>query len=531
MKTPARNSGKLFATPRITLSLLTALVAVASLLFISSCKEDEDAPPELTIASISPSTGGAGTVVEITGTGFSTTAAANEVTLTSKVCPVPAATLTKLTITIPEEAGSGNITVKVGTKTTQSSTFTFIPAAIPLTVSAINPTTGPKNTIVTITGTGFNTTAANNVVTINDKPCTVTNATATQLTVVIPASAGSGVLKVTTGDVTVESPTFNFVVTVNVTTLAGSSSGFAEGTGAAAQFAQPYTAAVDADGNVYIADTNNHRIRKITPAGVVTTLAGSTQGDADGTGVAAQFNYPYGVAADAAGNVYVADTHNHKVKKITPAGVVTTVAGSTGGSADGTGAAAQFYYLTGVAVAGDGTIYVADKDNHKIRKVTPNGVVTTFAGSTSGYAEGTGTAAQFSQPYNVTVDANGNVYVADAGNHRIRKITSAGVVTTLAGGSQGDANGTGEAAQFYYPYGVAVDAAGNIFVADTFNQKVRKITPAGAVTNFAGSTGGSTDGAATAAQFNYLTGITVAADGTVFVADKDNHRIRKIISD
>lgn len=530
MKTPT-NSGTRPAKLRVVLSLFITMFAIASLLFVSSCKDDEEAPPELTITAISPSTGGAGTVVEITGTGFSATAASNEVTLNSKVCPVTAATPTKLTITIPEEAGSGNISVKVGAKTVQSSTFTFIPAAIPLTISGISPTTGPKNTIVTITGTGFNTTAASNVVKINEKTCTVTNATATQLTVVIPAGAGSGVLKVTTGDVTVESAAFNFVFTINVTTLAGSSSGFAEGTGTAAQFAQPYTAAVDADGNVYIADTNNHRIRKITPAGVVTTLAGGTQGDADGTGAAAQFHYPYGVATDATGNVYVADTHNHKVRKITPAGVVTTVAGSTGGSADGTGAAAQFYYLTGIAVAADGTIYVADKDNHKIRKVTPNGVVTTFAGSTSGYAEGTGTAAQFSQPYNVTVDANGNVYVADAGNHRIRKITSAGVVTSLAGGSQGEANGTGEAAQFYYPYGVAVDATGNVFVADTFNQKVRKITAAGVVTNFAGSTGGSADGAATAAQFNYLTGISVGADGTVYVADKDNHRIRKIISD
>lgn len=524
------NTGKLHAVSRAALSCFAIITTVIALTFLSSCKEDETPPPNLTITAISPNTGGAGTSVEITGTGFSATASENTVTLNSKGCPVTTATTTKLTITIPADAGTGNITVTTGGRTAQSSIFTFIPEEPPLAVTAITPTTGAKNTIVTITGTGFNTTAASNTVTLNDKTCVVTNATATQLTVVIPAGAGSGVLKVTTRGTTVDSPAFEFVFTISVSTLAGSSSGFAEGTGTAAKFAQPYTAAVDADGNVYIADTNNHRIRKITPAGVVTTLAGSTSGDTDGTGAEAKFNYPYGVATDAAGNVYVADTHNHKLKKITPAGMVTTLAGSSGGSADGTGTEAQFYYLTGVAVGADGIIYVADKDNHKIRKVTPNGVVTTLAGSSSGYAEGTGSAAKFSQPYTVAVHS-GNIYVADAGNHRIRKITSEGVVSTLAGSSQGGADGTGEAAQFYYPYGVATDAAGNVFVADTFNQKVRKITSAGVVSTYAGSTNGNADGGSTAAQFNYLTGVAVGADGSVYVADKDNHRIRKITID
>ncbi len=154
-----------------------------------------------------------------------------------------------------------------------------------------------------------------------------------------------------------------------MTTLAGSTAGFADGTGAAAQFSQPYTVSVDSEGNIYTADAGNHRIRKITQNGVVTTLAGESQGDTDGTGAAAQFNYPYGVATDAEGNVYVADTHNHKVKKVTPAGVVTTIAGTTGGSADGGVSEAQFYYLTDLTVGGDGTIYVAEKDNHKIRKI------------------------------------------------------------------------------------------------------------------------------------------------------------------
>ncbi len=188
---------------------------------------------------------------------------------------------------------------------------------------------------------------------------------------------------VAVGGKTVESPTFEYVFTTTVGTLAGSIYGYAEGTGISVQFAQPYNVAVDEEGNVYVADTNNHRIRKITSAGETTTLAGGTQGDANGTGGDAQFNYPYGVTVGADGNIYVADTHNHQVRKITPQGVVTTFAGSTGGYNDATGTDAQFYYPTGITGDKNGNLYVADKDNNKIRKITSAGVVTTLAGSTA----------------------------------------------------------------------------------------------------------------------------------------------------
>ena len=318
---------------------------------------------------------------------------------------------------------------------------------------------------------------------------------------------------------------------VTVSTLAGSgTSGYTDGTGTSAQFKNPYGVAVDGAGNVYVADRYNHRIRKITTSGVVSTLAGSSQGYTDGTGTSAQFYNPTGVAVDGAGNVYVADLSNHRIRKITTSGVVSTLAGSTSGYADGTGTSAQFNNPSGVAVDGAGNVYVADLSNHRIRKITALGVVSTLAGSTYGYADGTGTSASFDKPYGVAVDGAGNVYVADLYNHRIRKITASGVVSTLAGnGTYGYTDGTGTSAQFSYPKGIAVDGAGNVYVADQSNQRIRKITASGVVSTLAGNgTYGYTDGTGTSAKFAYPTGIAVDGAGNVYVADESNHRIRKI---
>ena len=241
---------------------------------------------------------------------------------------------------------------------------------------------------------------------------------------------------------------------------------------------------VDGDGNLYVADTYNNTIRKVTPAGVVTTVAGSgSYGSDDGTGTAASFANPVGVAVDGDGNLYVADTNNNTIRKVTPAGVVTTFAGSGSyGSDDGTGTAASFNKPQGVVFGGDGNLYVADTYNNTIRKVTPAGEVTTFAGSgSSGSDDGTGTAASFNEPVGVAVDGDGNLYVADARNRTIRKVTPAGEVTTLAGsaGSQGSINGIGPAARFVYPTGVAFGGDGNLYVADSNDSKIRKVTPAG----------------------------------------------------
>ncbi|HXI13097.1 MAG TPA: hypothetical protein VNM92_10700 [Thermoanaerobaculia bacterium] len=327
-----------------------------------------------------------------------------------------------------------------------------------------------------------------------------------------------------------------------VTTLAGlaGSSGSDDGTGSAARFRSPVGVATDSSGNVYVADTSNHTIRKITPAGAVTTLAGlaGSFASADGTGSAARFAAPSGVATDSSGNVYVADLFNSTIRKITPAGAVTTLAGlaESGGSTDGTGSAARFGEPAGLATDSSGNVYVADSSNHTIRKITTAGAVTTLAGLAdffnSGSADGTGSAARFNRPYGVATDSSGNVYVADSSNHTIRKITPVGAVTTLAGlaGFSATADGTGSAARFRSPSGVATDSSGNVYVADTINHTIRKITPTGAVTTLAGlgGTRGSADGIGSAARFDNPNGVATDSSGNVYVADRSNHTIRKI---
>jgi sugar lactone lactonase YvrE len=313
-----------------------------------------------------------------------------------------------------------------------------------------------------------------------------------------------------------------------VTTLAGSTQGGAGGTGVAAQFNTPSGVAVDTAGNVYVADEFNAAIRKVSPAGEVTVLAGSNPGYADGKGSAAKFDGPSCVAVDAAGNIYVGENQGHRIRKVSPDGVVTTLAGKNVGYADGKGAEAKFIYPNGVAVDGAGNVYVADFGNHLIRKVSPGGEVTTLAGSTQGYAEGKGTAAKFNSPNGVAVDGAGNVYVADLANNRIRKVSPDGEVTTLAGSTGGLADGKGAAAKFNGPAGVAVDGAGNVYVGEFVGHRVRKVSPDGEVTTLAGVRKGNGDGTGATAQLNGPVGVAVDAAGNVYVADRDNHRIRKI---
>jgi sugar lactone lactonase YvrE len=339
----------------------------------------------------------------------------------------------------------------------------------------------------------------------------------------------------------------------DVSTFAGTAglSGSVDGVGTAAQFYYPQDVAIDGAGNLYVADSDNFTIRRITPAGVVSTFAGTAgaSGSADGIGAAARFNIPTGIATDLARNVYVVESPDNTIRKITPAGVVTTLAGTAGvqGSADGTATSAQFNGPTGIATDSAGNLYVADYGNGAIRQVTPGGVVTTLAGADDlplyGSADGVGAAARFNNPRGIAQDSAGNIYVADSSNFTIRKITSSGSVSTLAGnvGVRGTADGIGSGAQFCFPNGIATDSAGNLYVADgnfsapnsnvgCASNSIRKITPAGVVSTFAGMAGtfGSADGTGADARFAGPSGIAIDTAGDLYVTDTDNYLIRKI---
>ncbi len=354
---------------------------------------------------------------------------------------------------------------------------------------------------------------------------------------------------------------------IYVVTPAGALSIFASSIGG-----MPVGLAVDGGGNAYTVDGRSDTVNRIAPDGVVTTVAGSgTIGTADGTGTAAEFNSPMAVATDASGDLVVADTGNRILRKVTRDGVVTTIAGVPGvsGYRDGTVASPPLMSPWGVAVNGsgnalvtdsnailmitpDGTrtvvaeiagaagaavddsgnFFVADASNHAIRRIAPDGTVTTIAGTLGVSGSADGSSALFNSPMGVAVDRAGNVYVADTGNHTIRRISRSGNVNTVAGmpGVCGSADGTGSAAQFCVPYAIAVDAQLNLYVADTGNETIRTISPAGKVTTIAGTAGvpGSADGAGASAQFSWPTGIAVDGSHNVYVSDQGNSTIRMI---
>ena len=330
-----------------------------------------------------------------------------------------------------------------------------------------------------------------------------------------------------------------------VTTIAGTPGvfGSADGVGSAASFRKTYGAAVDTAGNVYVVDSDrapnaaNNTVRKVTPGGVVTTFAGTAgqTGSIDGTGAAASFNNPQGISIDRFNNVYLADTGNHTIRKITSSGVVSTMAGSPGVAAhvDGTGVGARFYFPYGVAVDDALNVYVVGGDD-TVRKVTPAGVVTTLAGVSmaQGTADGAGAAARFNEPWGIASTGAGTLFIADQRNHTIRRVTNDGIVTTVAGmpGVAGSSDGTGSGAAFREPTGIALGNGGDLYVTDMSNHTIRMVTQAGAVTAIAGVAGesGATDGESSLARFRFPVGIATTTNGTLYVADSGSLTIRKI---
>lgn len=333
----------------------------------------------------------------------------------------------------------------------------------------------------------------------------------------------------------------------SIDTIAGNGTfGYSGDGGAAtsASLAGPYDVVVDAAGNRYIADLLNHRIRKLTPAGVITTVAGNGTSGFSGDGgqaTSAQVGNVYQLAVDAAGALYLADFSNNRVRKVSPSGVISTIAGNDTPGFSGDGGPATSAGLRrpwGIAVDGAGNVYFSDYENHRVRMVTPAGIISTVAGNgIAGFGGdgGQATSAGLSYPLGISIDTSGNLYIADQANNRIRKVTSSGIISTVAGngavGFSGD-GGPATSASFRTVRDVAADNSGNLYVSDSGNYRIRKISSAGGISTIAGNgtRGFSGDGGpAINASINYSTGVATDAAGDMLFTDQGNNRVRKVV--
>ena len=431
---------------------------------------------------------------------------------------------------VPEEATSGKVTIALNGNTATSPNDFIVTAPIyePPLITGFSPSSRVIGNPVTISGNNFippvpvppfragltNTSIVKfNGIIAETRPVYQDDVGKQSMYAIVPEGATTGKITVTANGISASSlddfivytPTYVPNVTVSTATGQGGSD-----------------VAVDADGNLYITTNDYYKIYKITPDGTVTILLDTANDSDPGT--------PFGIAVDTDGNVYA--TIDHTIQKITPDGTVSLLAGSdTYGYADGKGASAQFYFPFSIDVDDSGNVYVADLLNNAIRKIAPDGVVSTLAGSgVDGDADGQGTNAQFSGPQGVAVDASGNVLVADSGNNKIRKISPNGNVTTVAGSTAGYNDALGTDAQFLVPRGIAVRANGDIYVCDSSNFVVRRISPDGNVTTVAGSSFGNLDGPGANAKFGYTLGIALDASGAIYVTQGGGMGgVRKIV--
>ncbi|MCL2625593.1 MAG: IPT/TIG domain-containing protein [Cystobacterineae bacterium] len=429
------------------------------------------------------------------------------------------------------------------------------PAPMPV-IHSFAPASAGFGALLSIQGENFSTFPLSNSIVLGGFEVPASNivvATETELVVEVPKNTLCtgpvrlcvGLVQVRVFGQTAASATpFTYVPTNTVSTVAGNGmlsypGDYVDGPGVDAWFYGPANMVIDARGDLYVSDSFNHCIRKMTPEAEVSTFVGvcQTSGLREGSADVAQFYLPKGITVDTQGNFYVADTYNHRIRKVTPDGVVSTLAGSglsglnNGGFFDGPGNAARFHHPYGVAIDSENNLYVADTHNHCIRKVTPDGGVSTFAGTceTEGFGDGPASTAQFCYPRGLALDTLGNLYVADERNWRIRKVTPSGEVSTVAGiGIMDYVDGFRDVAQFYAPYDIAIDAANNLLVTDVAVNSIRKVTPEGFVSTLVGGRLGQGDGTGSQVGFYFPEGITIDAQGNFYVGDTHNHRIRKI---
>jgi sugar lactone lactonase YvrE len=381
--------------------------------------------------------------------------------------------------------------------------------------------------IFSIEGSGFSPIADENIVTINGVKAVVQSSTNTLLRVTIPMQAGSGPIIVSVGDKKDTSyRIFNYTWIGIVTVLAGSTAGFADGVGTAAKFYQPGGLAFDAANNIYVTDYQNNKVRKITPGGVVSTMPGRFPSSNNPSGPNTDFGLPTDVGVDKNGNIFVVEFISNAISKITPSGIVSLFAG--GGAVNESGPTSSFYHPVDLAIDVSGNVFVADREAYRIRKVTPGGVVSTLAGGVGGYQDGIGADARFNRPQGIDIDGSGNLYVCDLYNNRIRKVSPTGVVTTVAGtGGQGTDNGDAlTEATFYQPSNIAVSTNGSIYISQLDRGlQIRIITPHGRVETigqFLDATTGQLY------EFKGTAHLAVDKDGTLIVSDVSHNRICKL---
>jgi sugar lactone lactonase YvrE len=409
------------------------------------------------------------------------------------------------------------------------------PDAHDIVITAIKPTHGPFNTIDTIIGKGFEKIPVVDSILLNGKKLSIISKSNEQIIVKIPELAGSGTIDVWHAGKLLRGPMFKYDSTLFVTTLAGSSvPGTLDGKGLDARFNGPEGIAADHLGNVYVADVYNRAIRKITPSGEVTTLAGnlgsSVSEHVDGTGANARFTLIKGLAIDGNGNLYVGE--GFWVRKVSPAGVVTTITGrvpntNIGGlqqaDIDGDVSVATFLDVFGVTLDAQNHLYVADANNNKIKKIIPGGMVSTYAGKgyyQAGIKDGPLSTALLFAPFALSIDPKGNIYFIDGATTRLRKISHDGMVSTLFGPTAPTITGDSQ----FSAKALATDKEGNLYFSISVG--IYKLSPDGKVSRYAAAGIGDEDGPVSVARFRSVNGIAVDASGTLYVVDRN--RIRKI---
>jgi hypothetical protein len=403
-------------------------------------------------------------------------------------------------------------------------------------INEITPSTGEAGTEVVIIGKYFSPRAADNTVLFNGVATEVLSASPSELIVNAPSGAGTGHVQVIVrGRQSSGNPVFTYESAISVITIAGSTRGNEDGPALQAKFGWISGMVFDEQGNLYITDPGNHSIRKMTPDGIVSTIAGGVPGFADGTGSEAMFNHPSDITIDHDGNLIVCEFNNCSIRKVTPEGVVTTISG-TGewGYVDGPAQTAMFDSPEAVAVDKDGNIIVADYFNHRIRKITPAGMVSTIAGTGplgyegGGHNDGAALQAVFTMPVDLVIDDNGDIYITEQAPV-IRKLSN-GVVSTIAGHptEHGFLDGPAFEARFHNPWGIDLDSAKNIFVVDSYNGRIRKIATDGTVSTFAGNgTAADNDGPLESATFHYPRELRFGPDWALYVSGQ-NPTLRKI---